>query len=170
MAATEEPRPTRSARKQEPRDNRLRLLEREIARHHYQSDALIEVLHTAQELFGFLDKEQIVYIARQLKLPLSQVYGVVTFYHHFSTQPKGEHTAIVCLGTACYVKGAYELARTLEEAFDIKLGDTTPDGKLTAASARCLGACGLAPVVVWDGTVLGKVDPESLIARVKGEA
>jgi bidirectional [NiFe] hydrogenase diaphorase subunit len=148
-------------------DPRFKLVERTLKRTQRQQDALIEVLHTAQEAFGFLDESMLVYVARELKLPLSWVYGVATFYHFFSLEPQGEHTCIVCLGTACYVKGAGAILARLEEEFGIKAGETTPDGKLSLLTARCLGSCGLAPVMILDGRVLGRETPESMIEKVR---
>jgi bidirectional [NiFe] hydrogenase diaphorase subunit len=149
-------------------DNRFKLLEATMKRHQYRPDALIEVLHTAQELFGHLDHDLLWTIARALKLPPSWVYGVATFYHFFSLTTKGEHSCVVCLGTACYVKGAAGVMSALEHKFAIKPGQTTADGKVSLFSARCLGACGLAPVVVLDNVVAGYLDRESILERVKG--
>jgi len=144
-----------------PRDNREKFLERAMKRHHYSGDALIEVLHTAQELYGFLTPELLKDIARKLKLPPSRVLGVATFYHFFSLEPKGEHSYIVCLGTACYVKGALGLLETLERRC-AKVGSTSPDGQVSVDSARCIGACGLAPAIIRDGEIVGRLTPEQL--------
>jgi bidirectional [NiFe] hydrogenase diaphorase subunit len=148
-------------------DPRFKLIDRTLKRYQFQQDALIEVLHTAQEAFGYLDKELLVYVAHQLKLPLSWVYGVATFYHFFSLEPLGDHSCNVCLGTACYVKGAAEIVALLQEEFGIEPGQTTEDGSFSVATARCVGSCGLAPVVVLDGEVMGKVEPEAIVAKVK---
>ncbi len=148
-------------------DPRFKLIDRTLKRFQYQQDALIEVLHTAQEAFGFLEEDLLIYVARQLKLPLSWVYGVATFYHFFSLKPQGEHTCIVCMGTACYVKRAAEIVASLQAEFGVEPGQTTPDGKLSVATARCLGSCGLAPVIVVDGEVLGRETPESTLSRLK---
>lgn len=148
-------------------DPRFKMVDRTLKRFQYQEDALIEVLHTAQEAFGFLDEELLVYVARQLRLPPSLVYGVATFYHFFSLKPQGEHTCIVCMGTACYVKRAAEIVAAAQRDFGIEPGQTTEDGTLSLATARCLGSCGLAPVVVVDGEVLGKETPESVSERLK---
>src|SRR5882672_8114008 len=94
-------------------DKRFKILDVTMKRHQYQPDALIEVLHKAQELFGFLDRDVLFYVARGLKQPPSRVYGVATFYHLFSLKPQGEHTCVVCMGTACFVKGADRLLRTV---------------------------------------------------------
>ena len=149
-------------------DNRLKTLAATMKRHQYQPDALIEVLHTAQELFGYLDLELLVYIAHGLKLPPSRVYGVATFYHFFSLKPKGKHTCVVCMGTACYVKGAATLVKTVEDYAKVRSGETRADGSMSLIQARCIGACGIAPAVVLDGTVVGGQTPESIVGHVKG--
>lgn len=149
-------------------DKRYKILDATIKRYQYQQDALIEVLHKAQELFGCLPDPLLRYVAHSLKLPPSRVYGVATFYHLFSLTPKGLHQCVVCLGTACYVKGAAAVLASLEQQTQIHAGDTTPEGKLSLLTARCLGACSLAPVVVFDGVVSGYQTPESAISFVKG--
>jgi bidirectional [NiFe] hydrogenase diaphorase subunit len=143
------------------KDNREKLLERAMSRYQYSGDALIEVLHTAQELFGFLSRPLLKTIAQKLKLPPSRVLGVATFYHFFSLKPKGEHTFVVCIGTACYVAGALSLMEGLERRC-AKAGQTTPDGKVSVETARCIGSCGLAPAVIYDGNVLARVTPALL--------
>jgi bidirectional [NiFe] hydrogenase diaphorase subunit len=149
-------------------DKRYKILDATIKRYQYQQDALIEVLHKAQELFGCLPDDLLLYVAHSLKLPPSRVYGVATFYHLFSLTPKGLHQCVVCLGTACYVKGAASVLASLEQQTHIHAGDTTPDGKLSLLTARCLGACSLAPVVVFDGAVSGYQTSESAISSVQG--
>ena len=138
-----------------------------MKKHQFQADALLEVLHTAQELFGYLQADLLIYIARSLKLPPSKVYGVATFYHFFTFTPLGEHNCNVCLGTACYVKGAALVQSALEQKLGIKAGQTRTDGKASLAIARCLGTCGLAPLAVFDGHALGKLTPESAVEQVK---
>ena len=147
-------------------DPRFQLIDRTLKRLQFQQDALIEVLHTAQEAFGFLEQDLLIYVARQLKLPLSWVYGVATFYHFFSLKPQGEHNCIVCMGTACYVKRVAEITAALQTAYGIEAGQTTPDGKLSVLTARCLGSCGLAPVLILDGEVLARETPESTLKAV----
>lgn len=120
-------------------------------------DALIPVLHKAQELFGFLPVDVQDYVAKALGLPVSEVYGVVTFYQYFTTQPRGRHTINVCLGTACYVRGAKKVVEALEEKLGIKMGETTEDRRFSLTAQRCFGACGLAPVVMIDNNVHGRV-------------
>lgn len=149
-------------------DKRFKLLEVAMKKHGFQANALIEVLHTAQSLFGYLEIDLLYFIARQMKLPPSRVYGVATFYHFFSLKPAGKHTCVVCTGTACYVKGADDLIKVAEDEAKIKLGDTTEDGNISLLSARCLGACGIAPAVVFDGTVKGHVKSNELLENVKG--
>lgn len=148
-------------------DRRFKALDMTMKRHQYKPDALIEVLHKAQESFSYLEEDVLLYIARGLKLPLSRVYGVATFYHLFSLKPSGVHTCVVCLGTACYVKGSNKVMETLEKELGIERGKTTPDGNVSLIAARCLGACGIAPAVVFDGTVAGKLEPETALDRIR---
>ncbi len=149
-------------------DKRYKILEVQMKRHQHRSDALIEVLHKAQELFGFLDDGLLLYVAHSLKLPPSRVYGVATFYHFFTLKPKGAHTCVVCLGTACYVKGADQVLKAVEERAGIKSGETTPDNQFSLLTARCIGACGIAPAVVYDGVVTPRQTAEATLERVKG--
>ncbi len=148
-------------------DRRFKALEMTMKRSQYSPDALIEVLHKAQESFGYLEEDVLIYIARGLKLPLSKVYGVATFYHLFSLKPSGAHTCIVCLGTACYVKGSNKIMEALETELGIEVGATTPDGKVSLMAARCIGACGIAPAVVFDGAVAGKVELPTALAKIQ---
>ena len=148
-------------------DRRYKTLEMALKRNRYQPDALIEVLHKAQESFGYLEEEVLHYIARQLKLPLSRVYGVASFYHLFELSPGGRHRCVVCLGTACYVKGSGSILDRLEETLGIRVGDTTPDGEVSLLTARCLGACGIAPAMVLDDTISGQQTPESAVEAIK---
>lgn len=143
------------------------LLDLTMKRNQYRQDALIEILHKAQESFGYLDEDTLAYIARGLKLPLSRVYGVATFYHLFSLKPSGLHTCVVCLGTACYVKGANALLEALDREVGLHPGETTPDGQISLVTARCIGACGIAPAAVFDGKVSGKQTPEAVLENVK---
>ncbi len=125
-------------------------------------EALIQVLHRAQELFGYLRDDVIRFVARQLSLPLSRVYGVVTFYSFFSTVPKGRYTVMVCLGTACYVRGADKVLEAFQKELGITPGQTTPDGKFSLTTARCIGACGLAPVAVIGENVHSQIKPDQV--------
>lgn len=148
-------------------DKRFKVLDVTMKRNQYRQDALIEVLHKAQEAFGYLEEDVLIYIAKGLKLPLSRVYGVATFYHLFSLKPSGAHTCVVCLGTACYVKGASTLLDAIEKEFSLRQGETTEDGQVSLTTARCIGACGIAPAAVYDGTVMGKQTSEAVVNKVK---
>jgi bidirectional [NiFe] hydrogenase diaphorase subunit len=148
-------------------DKRFRILDTTMKRHQYQPDALIEVLHKAQELFGFLEIDVLTYVARGLKLPPSRVYGVATFYHLFTLRPQGEHTCVVCMGTACFVRGGKALLAVVEDLAHVKAGETTPDNKLSLLIARCIGACGIAPAVVYDHTTAGQQTPETVAHHLR---
>lgn len=159
---------TKKASEHPSGDKRFKVLDITMKRNQYRQDALIEVLHKAQEAFGYLEDDVLLYVARGLKLPLSRVYGVATFYHLFSLKPSGAHTCVVCLGTACYVKGGGQIVTEVEKEAGIQQGETTEDGQMSLITARCIGACGIAPAVVLDGTVAGKQTPESVMGKIKG--
>ena len=148
-------------------DDRYLAIDRTMKRFKYQKDALLEVLNTAQETFGYLSEELLHYVSQQLHVPIVRVYGVATFYHMFTFEPLGAHNCIVCAGTACYVKGSEQIARALSEEFGVEPGGTTEDGQFSLTMARCLGSCGLAPVVVMDGVVRAKETPEAITKRVR---
>lgn len=148
-------------------DPRLKLVERTIKKFSHQPDALIEVLHTAQEAYGFLPESLLAYVAEQLKLPESHVLGVATFYHFFSLKPKGEHSCIVCTGTACYVKGAGEIVNAIEERYHVTPGQTSADGKLSLGTARCLGNCSMAPMLTLDDAVIGRESSAQVLTRIE---
>jgi bidirectional [NiFe] hydrogenase diaphorase subunit len=148
-------------------DPRWQTVDRALKQFGYQQDALIEVLHIAQEAFGHLPEPVLIHIARGLKLPLSWVYGVASFYHFFSFEGAPEHTCIVCTGTACYVEGAKRIIRALENELGIKIGETTPDGHFSLIDFRCPGSCGPAPIIVLDGKMMGRETPESIMAKVR---
>jgi bidirectional [NiFe] hydrogenase diaphorase subunit len=147
-------------------DKRWKIVDGMMRRHGHEPYALIEVLHTVQETFGFLTDDALQYVAVSLRVPSSKVYGVATFYHFFTMKPPGEHTCVVCTGTACYIKGSSTLLSAVQEVAGIKQGETTGDGRLSLLTARCLGSCGLAPAVVFDGQVAGKITTESIKQRV----
>jgi len=149
-------------------DKRWRIVNGTMRRHGYSRDALIETLHTVQQSFGFLDKESLKFVAASLRVPLSQTYGVATFYHFFTLKPPGEHTCLVCLGTACYIKGAAQLISQAEKSLGVECGETTANGKASLLTARCLGSCSVAPVVVYDGELVGNDDPVHLQERLEG--
>ena len=149
-------------------DKRWRIVQGTMRRNGFSRHALIETLHTVQESFGFIDDDSMHYVAESLHVPLSRVYGVSTFYHLFTLKPAGEHTCVMCTGTACYIKGINDMLADIEENYEIKPGETTQDGQLSLMTARCLGSCGLAPVAVFDGEVVGKLDSEELAGRLAG--
>ncbi len=123
---------------------------------------LIAVLHKIQEVFGYLPQSMMEEVAERLEIPTSKIYGVATFYHMFKLKPEGKHAINICLGTACYVKGAQQVLNAFETALKIKLGETTEDGLFTLKSTRCLGTCGLAPVVMIGEKVYSNVTPDDV--------
>jgi bidirectional [NiFe] hydrogenase diaphorase subunit len=147
-------------------DERFAMLDRTLKRSRYAQDQLIEILHVAQDVFGYLSPDVLRYVATALKLPHSRVQGVATFYHLFTFEEPGDHSATVCTGTACFVKGADDIVLALSRAHGIAVGGTTEDGRFTLRTARCLGSCGLAPVVVIDGEVGGHLDADATLAAV----
>lgn len=133
---------------------------------------LIQVLHRAQELFGYLPRDVQLFVARKLGISGAKVYGVVSFYNYFDDRPRGEYLINVCTGTACFVKGAGTLLEELSEMLGVKSGETTEDGKFTLNGVRCIGACGLAPVLVVGDKVYGRVksdELEGIIAQYRKE-
>jgi bidirectional [NiFe] hydrogenase diaphorase subunit len=148
-------------------DNRRLLLEKVLKEHNYQENALLEILHRAQEIYGYLDKDLLMDISGSLNIPPSHVYGVATFYSFFKLRKPGEHVVTGCLGTACYVKGVEQIMQAVEEEFNIKRGGSTTDGKLSLLVTRCIGACAMAPTIVVDDEVIGKATKEIVIAKIK---
>jgi len=148
-------------------DERFDMLDKSLKRARYSQDQLIEILHSAQGVFGYLSEDVLVYVGRELRLPLSQVFGVATFYHLFTFDPPGDHGATICTGTACFVKGADSIVQALVKRFEVAVGETTEDRTFTLKTARCLGSCGLAPVVVIDGAVRGHLDADGVLAEVE---
>jgi len=124
--------------------------------------ALIEILHKAQDIFGYLPRDVQLYVARKLGIPGAEVFGVVSFYSYFTTKPRGKHTISVCMGTACFVRGADKIIERLKEKLEIESNEITEDGLFTLKDVRCIGACGLAPVVMVDDKVYGRVKEEDL--------
>lgn len=139
-----------------------RKLDAVIEKHLKQPGGLMPVLQEAQEIYGYLPIEVQTMIADGLSVSLSEVYGVATFYSQFSLTPKGENRISVCLGTACYVKGADKILEAIEKKLGIKSGECTPNGLFSLDSTRCVGACGLAPVILINDDVYGKVTPEEV--------
>ena len=123
---------------------------------------LINVLHKAQGLFGYLPAEVQEVIAKELNVSVAHVYGVVTFYSFFTMLPKGKYPVSICLGTACYVRGAEKVLEEFKRQLNIQVGETTPDGKFSLSCLRCIGACGLAPVVMVGEKVYGRVAPDGV--------
>jgi bidirectional [NiFe] hydrogenase diaphorase subunit len=148
-------------------DKRWKIISATMRRHGYKGSSLIEVLHSVQDCFGYLDNASLEFVAESLRLPLSRVLGVATFYHFFKLKPQGRHTCVICTGTACYIKGAPELIGALGERFGIGPEETTPDGHLSVLTARCVGSCGLAPVAVLDGDVVGTIGPAELLGKIE---
>jgi bidirectional [NiFe] hydrogenase diaphorase subunit len=148
-------------------DSRWKLLDATMRRYGRKPHALIESLHTVQEVFGFLDEEAMLYVAHALRVPLSKVYGVATFYHFFTLKPQGRHTCVICTGTACYIKGAGNLIASIEKEYGIKPDETSEDGELSLLTARCFGCCGLAPAAVIDGEVAGKLGVGEMMDKIR---
>lgn len=125
-----------------------------------QPGALMPVLQAAQDIFGYLPEEAQIIIAEGLEIPLSEVYGVSTFYTQFTLNPKGKHEISICMGTACYVRGAAEILNAAEEKLGIKQGSITPDGKFSLETCRCLGSCALGPMMMINDEVFGRLTPD----------
>ncbi|MDO4565551.1 MAG: NADH-quinone oxidoreductase subunit NuoE [Clostridia bacterium] len=137
-------------------------LEAVIAEHVEQEGALMPVMQKAQDIYGYLPIEVQKMIAKGLNIPLEQVYGVATFYSQFNLEPKGTHLVRVCMGTACYVKGSQDILTELERQLGVAAGHTTPDGLFSLEATRCLGCCGLAPVIMVDDDVFGRLTPAAI--------
>lgn len=133
-----------------------------IEKHKNERGATIPVLHEAQDIYGYLPIEVQEMIAEGLGVPLAEIYGIVTFYTQFSLNPKGKYQIGVCLGTACYVKGSGDILEKLKEKLGIDVGECTPDGKFSLEATRCVGACGLAPVVTINEDVYGRLVPDEV--------
>jgi bidirectional [NiFe] hydrogenase diaphorase subunit len=148
-------------------DNRRVLLEKVLKEHNYEESALLEILHRAQEIYGYLDRNLLMDISESLNLPPSHVFGVTTFYSFFKMRKPGEHIVTACLGTACYVKGVEQIVTAIEKEFSLKRGGSTADGKLSLLFTRCIGACAMAPNIVIDDQVVGKATKEIVIRKIK---
>ncbi|RLF20032.1 MAG: NAD(P)H-dependent oxidoreductase subunit E [Thermoprotei archaeon] len=141
-------------------------LEKELAKRGNPTN-LLEVLRIAQNTIGYINKDVIFYVAKRMRLPVSKVYGVVTFYREFNLRQLGEHICAVCMGTACYINGAPEILRAIEKFFNVKPGGTSPDKKLSLIIVRCIGCCANAPNIMIDGRIIGNVTPEKAIQRIE---
>jgi NADH-quinone oxidoreductase E subunit len=138
-----------------------------IEKYKNKEGALIPIMHEAQEIFGYLPIEVQNYIAEALEISITDVYGVATFYSQFSLKPKGKYNISVCMGTACYVKGAQKILDRLKKELNIEVGETTEDGKFTITATRCLGACGLAPVMTINDDVYGRLVEDDIPGIIK---
>jgi NADH-quinone oxidoreductase subunit E len=141
----------------------LKKLDPVIDRYAGQAGYLIPALKEAQDIFGYVPMEVQRYVAEGLRIPPSHVYGVVTFYSFFTITPRGRHTIRLCLGTACYVKGAKDMVETIQRELGLSVGDTSEDGRFTLEAVRCLGACGLAPVMMIGEDTHGNIDPKNIM-------
>ena len=148
-------------------DKRWKIVDATARRHGREPHALIETLHTVQECFGYLDENALRFVAATLRVPLSRVYGVATFYHFFTLKPQGKHTCVVCTGTACYIKGNEKLVAAAEKRLGIPQGQTTKDGNISLMTARCVGACGRAPVALADGELMGLITGEQMLEQLE---
>jgi len=148
-------------------DNRKVMLDKIMKDHNYEESSLLEILHKAQELYGYLDKPLLTYISKTLNLPPSHVTGVATFYSYFKLKAPGEHVVTGCLGTACYVKAVDEIMTAIESEFKIKRGSSSADGRLSLFITRCIGACAMAPNIIVDDEVIGKANKEIVIEKIR---
>lgn len=148
-------------------DKRWKIVNGTMRKNGFARHALIETLHTVQSSFGYLDDQAIRFVAQTLRVPLSQAYGVATFYHYFSLKPPGRHTVTICAGTACYIKGADRLIAAAEERLGVEPGHTTKDGNISLMTARCVGACSRAPVALCDGQVSGEMSAAQLLEQLE---
>ena len=148
-------------------DDRYLVVDRHLTKVRFSQDQLIETLHIAQGVFGYLDEGILTYVSRALRLPPSRVFGVATFYELFTFDPPGDHTCTVCTGTACFVKGADAIVSAVSDEYGVATGATTEDGSVTLKTARCLGSCGLAPIVLLDGEVTGQEEPDAILIKLR---
>lgn len=160
--------PVASAKPPAPSDDkRWKIVETRMRRLGNRPDALIEALHSTQQAFGYIDADALRYIGETLSIPPSKVFGVATFYHHFTLKPHGAHTCVVCTGTACYINGAYDILDSIKESLGVEPGQTTADGHLSLLTGRCFGSCSLAPAAIVDGEVEDRIDATELVAQLE---
>lgn len=145
------------------KDEVLQKVQQVIEEYKEVKGALIPILHEIQKLYGYLPQEALQLVSKELNISMAEIYGVATFYSLFTLEPKGDHVIRVCMGTACYVKGAQSIIDKLNSELGVEVGKTTKDGKFTLEAARCLGSCGLAPVMMVDDRVYGKITPGDVI-------
>ena len=139
----------------------------EVCQKEHTESYLIAVLHKAQELYGFLSQEVMDQVAEKMQIPTAHIWGVATFYHYFNLKPVGKHVVSICMGTACYVKGADKVLETLKKELGIEVGETTEDTLFTLQEARCLGACGIAPLIMIDDKIYGELDSKKTVDIIK---
>jgi bidirectional [NiFe] hydrogenase diaphorase subunit len=148
-------------------DERWRAVESRMRRLGNRPDAVIEALHAVQEAFGHIDADAMRFVSDSLAVPPSTVFGVATFYHYFKLTPQGEHSCVVCTGTACYIDGALEILDAIHDRFGVRPHGTTADGRLSLHTGRCFGSCSLAPAAIVDGEVVGRVGADELVKRLE---
>jgi len=144
-----------------------RTLDRIVKAHEKTKTPLIQILHKVQNELGYIPPEAQGYLAKQLGIPKSEIYGVVSFYSFFNMEPQGKHLINICTGTACYIKGAEAIIEAIGREYDVELGGTTEDGQFTLSSARCMGCCSLAPVMSVDGEIHGNLNPDEALEALK---
>ena len=147
----------------EDKTNELYSFMNEANKNKHSDSYLIAVLHKVQQLYGYLPQDVMDQVAEQMEIPTSHIWGVATFYHYFNLKPVGKNIVSVCMGTACYVKGADKMLLTLKKELGINVGETTEDKLFTLQEARCLGACGIAPVIMINGKIYGELDSKKTV-------
>jgi NADH:ubiquinone oxidoreductase subunit E len=142
-------------------------LEKYIGQFENKESALIKVLYEAQHLFGYLSKEVMLFISEKLDVPISKIYGVVSFYSYFTTEPRGRYQIKLCMGTACFVRGAEKIANQFQHELKLKIGETSGDRRFSLDALRCVGACGLAPVVMVNDKTFGKLEADDVTKLIR---
>lgn len=135
----------------------------EVNQKEYSESYLIAVLHKVQSMFGYLPQDVMDEVAERMQIPTAHIWGVATFYHYFNLKPIGKHVVSVCMGTACYVKGADKIVQAIKKHLNVEVGETTADKLFTLHEARCLGACGIAPVIMIDDKIYGELDAKKTV-------
>lgn len=147
--------------------NEIKAFIAECARKDYPDSYVIAVLHKVQSLFGYLPREMMDQVAEMMNVPTAHIWGVATFYHYFNLKPIGKYVISICMGTACYVKGADEVLHVIKQELAIEVGQTTEDKLFTLHEARCLGACGIAPVIMINDKIYGELDAKKVVTLIK---
>ena len=153
---------TEATQMQDKMDQLLAFMD-EVAQNEYAESYLIAVLHKAQELYGYLPQDVMDQVADKMQIPTAHIWGVATFYHYFNLKPVGKNIVSVCMGTACYVKGADKVLEALKRELGVQVGETTEDKLFTLQEARCLGACGIAPVIMINDKIYGELDSKKTV-------